>query len=250
MKIFSLCVSFLNQTLPQSSSLYSFFIFPLPYSHSAAFSPCLIPLSFLSGPLSLSFLYLALSLGFISNHGSFCSFSPVICKFSSHYSPLNPSLFFCPFLHDSQNRLLPGWFASPPSFRTHANRIKISSNIWPCTWPRLSCRDQSFTLAGPQALFLFRGSVLLHLQAISVSSRCLGSWVYLSMERKEECMYSLCKQMRCLINISSSSGQAIRRPCYISRARSPFKKYDNDLIEMQQQKLVLSLWNFQSWNGK
>lgn len=112
------CVSFLYQTLLQSSSSHSFFFFRclirilLPFYASFHFlslrpSPSFAPLPC----LSVSFQTMAVSL-------FFSYFSPVICKFpflffyasfSTIYSPfplLKPFLLSCPFLHASQSHLL------------------------------------------------------------------------------------------------------------------------------------------------
>lgn len=150
------CVSFLNQTLLWSSSFSpssdSFCLFCYPIQ--ILFLSFYASFSFLSGPLHL----LPLSPCFISSHFTFPVFYlfltshlqilfAISCSFVAEFSafpPLNP-FFSCWFCHDSVSHLLGGWIL----VFMHANHIKKSYNIWPSTWPVLSCRDQSVTLAGP-----------------------------------------------------------------------------------------------------
>lgn len=149
------CVSFLNQTLLWSSSFSpssdSFCLFCYPIQ--ILFLSFYASFSFLSGPLHLlppSPCFKAISLS-----QCFTYFSLVIYKFFllfHAFSWLNiqrfllSTLFFsCWFCHDSVSHLLGGWIL----VFMHANHIKKSYNIWPSTWPVLSCRDQSVTLAGP-----------------------------------------------------------------------------------------------------
>ena len=116
-------------------------------------------------------------------------------------------------------------------FFMHANHIKICSNIWPSTWPALSCRDQSVTLAGPSARFLFRGSVWPRLQAIPPTANFLkvcetrsgGWWACVWRRGSGGCMYSVCKQMSCIINVLEQRSGWSRPVWSVGWARSPLK---------------------------
>lgn len=148
------CVSFLNQTLLWSSSfpppltlsatLFKFFFFPsMPHSPFFQALSIFCPLSpcFISSHFTFPVFYL-----FLTSHLQILF--AISCFFVAEYSafpPLNPLLFSCLFCHDSVSHLLGGWIL----VFMHANHIKKSYNIWPSTWPVLSCRDQSVTLAGP-----------------------------------------------------------------------------------------------------
>lgn len=105
------CVSYLNQTLFQSSSTYSFF--PL---HTALFTFFSFHSTFfLSGPLPHSSLFPVSLFHFKPCHSLFFFLLLISLQsfanfpFFTNYPPPPPHTSFYPFLHTSQSHLLGGW---------------------------------------------------------------------------------------------------------------------------------------------